>query len=75
MCLRYLAVACAVLACASLYALMPRPMQLVEPLAGEVVQETVAIDFDALHAEAAAALQALQQSQQRRVAMAAPDAL
>jgi hypothetical protein len=75
MCLRYLAVACAVLACASLYALMPRPMQLVEPLAGEVAQEAAAIDFDTLHAEAAAALQALRQSQERRVAMAAPDAL
>jgi len=75
MCLRYLAVACAVLACASLYALMPRPMQLVQPLAGEeLTHEATVVDFDALHAQAAAALEALKQSQDRRVAMAAPEA-
>lgn len=72
--LRVFAVACAVLACASLYTLMPKPMALVEPLANEQAAEATAVDFDTLHAQAAAALEALQQSQQRRLALAVPEA-
>jgi len=46
---------------------MPRPST-----SAEVLQETaaVAIDFDALRAEAAAALQALEQSREQRLATA-----
>jgi hypothetical protein len=69
--LRFLAVAGAVIACASLYLLMPRPSAPAE-FATEAATETSAasIDFDALHAQAAAALESLEQSRMRRIASA-----
>ena len=61
--LRFLAVAGAVIACASLYLLMPRPSAPAE-FATEAGRGTAAsVDFDALHAQAAAALESLEQSQ------------
>ena len=49
--------------CAVVVIVFPRPTMPVEP------QETVTqIDFDALHAQAAAALDALQQSHERHLA-------
>jgi hypothetical protein len=65
--LRFLAVAGAVIACASLYLLMPRPSAPVE-FATEASEAS--IDFDALHAQAAAALESLEQSGTRRIASA-----
>jgi len=67
MSLRYLAVAGAILACASLYLLMPRPSAPAE-LTAEAAAASV--DFDALHAQAAAALESLEQSRAQRVASA-----
>ena len=70
--LRFLAVAAAVTACASLYLLMPRPSARAE-LATEATEAAAAsVDFDVLHAQAAAALESLEQSRERRVASAAP---
>jgi len=65
--LRFLAIAGAVIACASLYLLMPRPSA-----PAELTTEAAAasVDFDALHAQAAAALESLGQSRERRVASA-----
>jgi len=62
-----LAVAAIVTFCAALFVAMPRPST-----SAVVLQETatVAIDFDALRAEAAAALQALEQSREQRLASA-----
>jgi len=57
---------------AALFVATPRPST-----SAEVSHETaaVAIDFDALRTEAAAALQALEQSRERRVASAEAGAL
>jgi len=67
MTVRILAVAAIVTFCAALFVAMPRPST-----SAEALQETatVAIDFDALRAEAAAALQALEQSREQRLATA-----
>jgi hypothetical protein len=67
MCVRILAIAAIVTYCAAVFVAMPRPST-----SAEVLQETaaVAIDFDALRAEAAAALQALEQSREQRLASA-----
>ena len=67
MTVRILAVAAIVTFCAALFVAMPRTST-----SAEVLQETatVAIDFDALRAEAAAALQALEQSREQRLASA-----
>ena len=67
MCVRILAIAAIVTFCAAVFVAMPRPST-----SAEVLQETaaVAIDFDALRAEAAAALQALEQSREQRLASA-----
>jgi hypothetical protein len=60
---RYLAVAA--LACTLSLLVMPQSTETAEP------QKTVAqVDFDALHAQANAALETLRQSQQRRLALA-----
>ena len=65
MSVRILAAAAILTFCAALFVAMPRPST-----SAEVSHETatVAIDFDALRAEAAAALRALEQ--ERRVASA-----
>jgi hypothetical protein len=67
MTVRILAVAAIVTFCAALFVAMPRPST-----SAEVLQETatVVIDFDALRAEAAAALQTLEQSREQRLASA-----
>ena len=67
MSVRILAAAAILTFCATLFVAMPRPST-----SAEVLQETaaVAIDFDALRAEAAAALQALEQSREQRLATA-----
>jgi hypothetical protein len=67
MSVRILAVAAIVTFCAALFVAMPRAST-----SAEVSHETaaVAIDFDALRAEAAAALQALEQSREQRLASA-----
>jgi len=67
MTVRILAVAAIVTFCAALFVAMPRPST-----SAEALQETatVAIDFDALRAEAAAALQALEQSREQRLTSA-----
>jgi hypothetical protein len=65
--LRYLAVAGAVIACASLYLLMPRPSASVE---FTTEAAAASVDFDSLHAQAAAALESLEQSRAQRVASA-----
>ena len=67
MSVRILAVAAIATFCAAVFVVMPRPST-----SAEVLQETaaVAIDFDALRAEAAAALQALEQSREQRLASA-----
>ena len=65
--LRYLAVAGAVIACASLYLLMPRPSASVE---FTTEAAAASVDFDSLHAQAAAALESLEQSGTRRIASA-----
>jgi hypothetical protein len=67
MTVRLLAVAAIVTFCAALFVAMPRPST-----SAEALQETatVAIDFDALRAEAAAALQALEQSREQRLTSA-----
>ncbi|HEY8275197.1 MAG TPA: hypothetical protein VIG56_11655 [Pseudolabrys sp.] len=67
MTVRILAVAAIVTFCAALFVAMPHPST-----SAEVLQETatVAIDFDALRAEAAAALQTLEQSREQRLASA-----
>jgi hypothetical protein len=67
MSVRILAVAAIATFCAAVFVAMPRPST-----SAEVLQETaaVAIDFDALRAEAAAALQALEQSREQRLAPA-----
>ena len=67
MSVRILAAAAVLAFLAALFVAMPRPST-----SAEVSAETaaVAIDFDALRAEAAAALQALEQSHERRVASA-----
>jgi hypothetical protein len=66
MSVRILATA-ATIACAGLFAAMPWPSTSVETSNETAV---VAIDFDALRAEAAAALQALEQSRERHLASA-----
>ena len=65
MSVRILAAAAILTFCATLFVAMPRPST-----SAEVSHETatVAIDFDALRAEAAAALQALEQSREARLA-------
>ena len=67
MSVRILAVAAIVTFCAALFVAMPRPST-----SAEVSHEmaAVAIDFDALRAEAVAALQALEQSREQRLAPA-----
>ena len=67
MSVRILAVAAIVTFCAALFVVMARPST-----SAEVSHEmaAVAIDFDALRAEAAAALQALEQSREQRLASA-----
>ena len=67
MSVRILAAAAIMTFCAALFVAVPRAST-----SEEVSYETaaVAIDFDALRAEAAAALQALEQSRERRVASA-----
>ena len=67
MSVRILAAAAIVTFCAALFVTMPRPST-----SAEMSYETavVAIDFDALRAEAAAALQALEQSREQRLATA-----
>ena len=67
MSVRILAVAAIATFCAAVFVAVPRPST-----SAEVLQETaaVAIDFDALRAEAAAALQALEQSREQRLASA-----
>ena len=67
MSVRILAVAAILTFCAALLVAMPR-----SSTSAEVSHETaaVAIDFDALRAEAAAALQALEQSREQRLASA-----
>ena len=67
MSVRILAAAAIVTFCAALLVAMLRPST-----SAEMSHETaaVAIDFDALRAEAAAALQALEQSRQERFAAA-----
>ena len=65
MSIRILAAAAILTFCAALFVAMPRPST-----SAVVLHETatVAIDFDALRAEAAAALQALEQSREPRLA-------
>ena len=67
MSVRILAVAAIVTFCAALFVVMARPST-----SAEVSHEmaAVAIDFDALRAEAVAALQALEQSREQRLAPA-----
>jgi len=67
MSVRILAVAAIATFCAAVFVAMPRPST-----SAEVLQETaaVAIDFAALRDEAAAALQALEQSREQRLATA-----
>ena len=67
MSVRILAAAAILTFCAALFVAMPRPST-----SAEVLHETatVAIDFEALRAEAAAALQALEQSHEPRYAAA-----
>jgi len=69
---RILAAAAIVTFFAALFVVTPRPST-----SAEVSHETaaVAIDFDTLRAEATAALQALEQSRERRVASAEAEAL
>ncbi|HET7910721.1 MAG TPA: hypothetical protein VFL49_01700 [Pseudolabrys sp.] len=57
----------ATIACAALFAVMPWPSTSVEIPNDTAV---VAIDFDALRAEAAAALRALEESREHRLASA-----
>ncbi|HET9718378.1 MAG TPA: hypothetical protein VFP60_19585 [Pseudolabrys sp.] len=66
MSLRIMAAA-ALTICAVLFAAPPQPATSALPN-----EAAIGIDFDALRAEAAAALQALQQSRERRVASVAP---
>jgi hypothetical protein len=70
MSVRILAVAAIVTFCAALFVAMPRPSTSAEVSHG---MAAAAIDFDALRAEAAAALQ--EQSRERRVASAEAEAL
>ena len=65
MSVRILAAAAIVTFCAALFVAVPRASTSME-VSGETT--AVAIDFDALRAEAAAALQALEQSHERRIA-------
>jgi hypothetical protein len=67
MSVRILAVAAIVTFCAALFVAMPRSSTSAE---ASHEMATVAIDFDALRAEAAAALRALEQSHERRIASA-----
>jgi hypothetical protein len=67
MSVRILAVAAIVTFCTALFVAMPRPSTPAE-VSTEVA--AVEIDFDALRAEAAAALRALEQAHERRVASA-----
>lgn len=72
MSVRLLAIAAAVTVCAALFVAMPRPSTSAEQ-SNEAV--SASIDFDALRAQAVAALEALQQSHERRVASVAANAL
>jgi hypothetical protein len=69
MSVRILTAAAAAIMCMGLFAMAPRPSAYVTPSDEMAAAE---IDFDALRAEATAALQALQQSRERRLASAAP---
>jgi hypothetical protein len=62
---RILAAAAAAIMCVGLFAMAPRPAESSPPSAEMAAAE---IDFDALRAEATAALRALQQSRERRLA-------
>ena len=68
MSMRILVAAAAVITCVGLFAMAPRPSAFVPPLPDEMA--AAEIDFDALRAEATTALEALQQSQDRRLASA-----
>ncbi|HZP68718.1 MAG TPA: hypothetical protein VFB29_02130 [Pseudolabrys sp.] len=65
MSVRILTAAGAVIMCVGLFAMAPRPSASTLPSNEMAAAE---IDFDALRAEATAALQALEQSRERRVA-------
>ena len=65
MCVRILVAAATAIICVGLFAMAPRPSAFLVPSNEMAVAE---IDFDALHAEAKAALEALQQSRERRLA-------
>jgi len=62
---RILAAAAAAIMCVALFAMAPRSAESAPPSAETAAAE---IDFDALRAEATAALQALQQSREHRLA-------
>ncbi len=65
MSVRILVAVAAVTMCVGLFAMAPRPSAFVPPPAEMAAAE---IDFEALRAEATAALQALQQSREQRLA-------
>lgn len=69
MSMRIFVAAAASIMCVGLFAMAPRPSAFVPPAAEMAAAE---IDFDALRAEATAALEALQRSHDRRLASAAP---
>jgi hypothetical protein len=65
MSVRILAMAAIVTYCAALFVALPRPSPSAEL---SQVTAAVAVDFDALRAEAAAALEALERSREQRLA-------